>query len=639
MIKKRIFESGRSLVEMLGVLAVIGVLSVGAIAGYRRAIDSQKASATIAELNQYALLASQQALQKRADLDLSELGNVTNQGYPISAVVQADPTFFEIFLKDVPTSICERILDSDWSVPLVMFANNYAYTGETGICDNGEDELADMAFQFKEDLNPDAMPMGGCVQDSDCKGSCVKCENQQCVSTCVGSERCATDQATGEKVCCPSEKRAGPMCCSSKQNGWCCNTGGQCCPWHKPLVDKNGKCYSCDNEAAIDVTGVTENCSACSNREVINDKSCVLKCPMDKPFRGQHGMCYSCDNESSLEMYGHSLCSEICPNRQKVDRFCALLCSENMFYSSNGTCYKCDDPSIVSMSSKTKDQCNICNNPKRTLYTTQSYSGGTIYSCILDCPKGQFRGGDGQCYDCSHEDPVDLLLYDATYCQEACPNRMAAGFRDKYCALPCGENEFFDSNGVCHPCDEIEIQSTGYIHHEGCDQCTNRTLYGSADSAFCVLNCPKNQIRGKDGVCYDCNISEPLDTGRYYCENYCSSVCPNRVAGGMLRIYCILPCGDNQFTNDKGECISCDYDKNVNLGHEKTHDCYKCPSTRNQYNNQCVPKCPAETPLRGSDNKCYACDDPARINVFGINDACYECPDERKLDGNYCVLK
>ena len=68
----RLFESGRSLVEMLGVLAVIGVLSVGAIAGYRRAIDSQKASATIAELNQYAFLASQQALQKRADLDLSE---------------------------------------------------------------------------------------------------------------------------------------------------------------------------------------------------------------------------------------------------------------------------------------------------------------------------------------------------------------------------------------------------------------------------------------------------------------------------------------------------------------------------------------------------------------------------------------
>ena len=31
-------QSGRSMVEMLGVLAIIGVLSVGAIAGYSKAI-------------------------------------------------------------------------------------------------------------------------------------------------------------------------------------------------------------------------------------------------------------------------------------------------------------------------------------------------------------------------------------------------------------------------------------------------------------------------------------------------------------------------------------------------------------------------------------------------------------------------
>ena len=31
-------ESGRSMIEMLGVLAIIGVLSVGGIAGYSRAM-------------------------------------------------------------------------------------------------------------------------------------------------------------------------------------------------------------------------------------------------------------------------------------------------------------------------------------------------------------------------------------------------------------------------------------------------------------------------------------------------------------------------------------------------------------------------------------------------------------------------
>ena len=40
-------QSGRSMVEMLGVLAIIGVLSVGAIAGYSKAMMKYK-------LNQYS---------------------------------------------------------------------------------------------------------------------------------------------------------------------------------------------------------------------------------------------------------------------------------------------------------------------------------------------------------------------------------------------------------------------------------------------------------------------------------------------------------------------------------------------------------------------------------------------------------
>lgn len=37
-------ESGRSMVEMLGVLAIIGVLSIGGIAGYTMAINRHKAN-------------------------------------------------------------------------------------------------------------------------------------------------------------------------------------------------------------------------------------------------------------------------------------------------------------------------------------------------------------------------------------------------------------------------------------------------------------------------------------------------------------------------------------------------------------------------------------------------------------------
>ena len=45
-------ENGRSMVEMLGVLAIIGVLSVGAIAGYSKAMMKFKINKTIDQVSQ-----------------------------------------------------------------------------------------------------------------------------------------------------------------------------------------------------------------------------------------------------------------------------------------------------------------------------------------------------------------------------------------------------------------------------------------------------------------------------------------------------------------------------------------------------------------------------------------------------------
>ena len=44
-------QSGRSMVEMLGVLAIVGVLSIGGIMGYSYAIDKYRANETMNDLN------------------------------------------------------------------------------------------------------------------------------------------------------------------------------------------------------------------------------------------------------------------------------------------------------------------------------------------------------------------------------------------------------------------------------------------------------------------------------------------------------------------------------------------------------------------------------------------------------------
>ena len=49
-------QSGRSMVEMLGVLAIIGVLSIGGIAGYTLSMRRYRANQVLDAVNKYALV-------------------------------------------------------------------------------------------------------------------------------------------------------------------------------------------------------------------------------------------------------------------------------------------------------------------------------------------------------------------------------------------------------------------------------------------------------------------------------------------------------------------------------------------------------------------------------------------------------
>ena len=53
---KKTNESGRSMVEMLGVLAIIGVLSIGGIAGYSMAMNRYRANEALDIANKYAVI-------------------------------------------------------------------------------------------------------------------------------------------------------------------------------------------------------------------------------------------------------------------------------------------------------------------------------------------------------------------------------------------------------------------------------------------------------------------------------------------------------------------------------------------------------------------------------------------------------
>ena len=75
-------ESGRSMVETLGVLAIMGLLAIGGIIGYRWAMDKYRATDTINEMNRRAIVHSTQLMTTQT-LNALEFPEETRMGYGV----------------------------------------------------------------------------------------------------------------------------------------------------------------------------------------------------------------------------------------------------------------------------------------------------------------------------------------------------------------------------------------------------------------------------------------------------------------------------------------------------------------------------------------------------------------------------
>ena len=166
-------ESGRSMVEMLGVLAIVGVLSIGGIAGYSKAMAKYKLNKTLDQVsmiitnvrttfgNQYSYAGLDNSTAEKYDIvgnDLSHgtsgtsvaltnafSGTVTIQALSDStgtacATEVSDTTYcpyFKISYTKIPDQACTEIAMSDWGgsaasglVSIAIGETTYSWTGD-----------------------------------------------------------------------------------------------------------------------------------------------------------------------------------------------------------------------------------------------------------------------------------------------------------------------------------------------------------------------------------------------------------------------------------------------------------------------------------------------------------------------------
>ena len=249
-------ESGKSMVEMLGVLALMGLLAILGAKGYNMAMERAMANEIINDVNKRSLLHSQQLLAGSA-LDVSEMPDKIRDIYPVSAE-KLGVQFFTLKVSQVETPVCRRIADLGYPVPIQVTANGTKISPDnTTPCEN-QTGIVEMAFTFNRTLTP----CPGCLDD---------------LTTCENSGQCATNEVCQNGICqCAPQYSCAGVCCSAEQfcvNNQCvttptCGTDLDC----EQGVCENGKCichdfkdncrYFCrrvDNA----ITGV------CSNRDYI----------------------------------------------------------------------------------------------------------------------------------------------------------------------------------------------------------------------------------------------------------------------------------------------------------------------------------------------------------------------------------
>ena len=247
-------ESGRSMVEIVAVLAVVGILTIGGIAGYRFAVEKNIANTKADVVNKFFVLCQikkKEAPSASCESVLDEL-NLDRDlfGYWDDAAVAG----FGIIVEDVPQKACAQLAALDWrgwgeDYVLKKIKPDDSISPISGASDCDEPTAMVFSISHPSDVPPEEQPPP-CISGHMCGATC--CENAS--SACSG------------EVCVLA-------------NG---------CPEGKPLKDSDtARCNACDALVPVIIRSSATGCtSVCPNRFWGSDL-CIL-CPEGMTLAGYY---------------------------------------------------------------------------------------------------------------------------------------------------------------------------------------------------------------------------------------------------------------------------------------------------------------------------------------------------------------
>lgn len=292
--------SGRTMLEMIGVLSITGVVTVGGLVGYSTVMNKQRANAVLEDAKLLSLL----------------LLDTKSETIPSSFKPQSGKTFsveqkkgsIDVTVQDIPEKVCLQLM-KDVSYPL----KTVTLTDGSETCLEGDQNLV-FSFAYDKWLNSSFAPTPDPDPDPTPEPeepTCPDVSAGDCTRLVIGSDGCMQEEAIINGLC-----RDTPNC-------YCSSTGAHPCADNQTV---NSSLNGCD---CIPPTGTT-----CLTPTYINgcpDKE-KISCSGTKPVCGSDGQCEACPPPTSTSCLSETTDSNGCIVTEKV------TCAANEVCGSSGQC-------------------------------------------------------------------------------------------------------------------------------------------------------------------------------------------------------------------------------------------------------------------------------------------------------------
>ena len=637
MLKK--VENGRTMVEMLGTLAIMGVLSVTGVAGYTWAIERSRVNNLMHEITMRtasvstAMLAEKTPSLAEFDENSQYIDGVTfSLGSPLSFSSSPNATDqqFAIVVKGVPKKICKKIFGMVGSgggkTPLRELKHR-----ERNVMTSVDDcrNSTDLAFVYNRDLSE-----GPVFSKAKTPEECEKAQGYWCNDIGGGGSACLANSST---------------CCDDVS----CDDGQTC---------RSGKCVACEMTTLEDGTsyckaeGDTDACTEYHYNATYCISCSAAQGQAHCPYEGYkyYGNQCTCGDNAGC---GYYRCTK-CEDGQKID------CPEwgdchCMYDDEKKTCdyqWGCDENG---KNCEEEYGCVVCG-PGETAISDECYGEG---KCV---PEGQ-KGACGECSGCIVCPPGQEATCGAYDSSCICHDPDEQVFCPPYSScVKCAPGEKMVCNGNGGYGQRCTCQKEG--ENAGCSNIYDDCGCGGQS----CISCPAGQKplcieKSTYMCCDDVNLCKCVD------EN-ANTMCPDNfdydynvdkcaVCDAGISPICegtdcsCLPEGYT-FKCNGGECITCSPDEGVAtcpiagvcfcLAEDET---YKCSSTKCiectadqgeatcPYSGECVCA-PAGSETLCNKSRCISCTSEQGTPACSDSGECICVPDGVKYEcsASECIM-